>query len=201
MPGIFRGMNGSRSIGGDPSGGNSAITLTAGCGVPSVTNITPERIVTGEATVAVGSQFPAGGEPVAIAITPGGGNVYAANLLDGTISAFTVQSTGSLAAVDGSPFQTGLHPVALCITSNGRFLYVANSGGQSVSGFAISAAGTLTQVGTPSPAGFSPVGVSADATGNFLYVTSAIDNSLSAFRIDQSTGALSRIRRLAAYAR
>ena len=70
---------------------------------------------------------------------------------------------------------------------------MANSGGQSVSGFAISAAGTLTQVGTPSPAGFSPVGVSADATGNFLYVTSAIDNSLSAFRIDQSTGALSRI--------
>ena len=123
-----------------------------------------------------------------VAITPSGGNLYTANLLDGTISAFTVQSNGSLAPVNGSPFQTGLHPVALCVTSNGRFLYVASSGGQNVSGFAISAGGTLTQAGTPSPAGFSPLSVSADATGNLLYVTSGVDNSLSAFRIDQSTG-------------
>jgi DNA-binding beta-propeller fold protein YncE len=136
-----------------------AVTLTAGCGVPSVTNVTPERVVTGEASATAGTQFQAGGEPVAIAITPGGSNLYAANLLDGTISAFTVQSTGSLAAVGGSPFQTGLHPVALCITSNGRFLYVAGSGGQNVSGFAISAGGALTQAGTPSPAGFSPLSV------------------------------------------
>src|SRR5271169_5241836 len=116
MPDIFRRMDG-------PIGRVSAairaviilaITLTAGCGVPSVTNVTPERVVTGEASASAGTQFPAGGEPVAVAITPSGGNLYAANLLDGTISAFTVQSTGSLAAVNGSPFQTGLHPVALC---------------------------------------------------------------------------------------
>ena len=64
-----------------------AITLTAGCSVPSVTNVTPERVVTGEASATTGTQFPAGGEPVAVAITPSGGNLYAANLLDGTISA------------------------------------------------------------------------------------------------------------------
>ena len=192
MPDIFRRMD-------DPIGRVSAairaavilaITLTAGCGVPSVTNVTPERVVTGEASATAGTQFPAGAEPVAIAITPSGGDLYTANLLDGTISAFAVQSTGGIGAVNGSPFQTGLHPVALCITSNGRFLYVASSGGQNVSGFAISDGGALTQAGTPNPAGFSPLSVSADATGNFLYVTSGVDNSLSAFRIDQSTGML-----------
>jgi hypothetical protein len=80
--------------------------------VPSVTNVTPERLATGETPGSAGTQFPAGGEPVAIA-TPVGGNLYAANLLDGTVSAFAVQSTGGLAAVNGSPFQTGLHPIGL----------------------------------------------------------------------------------------
>jgi DNA-binding beta-propeller fold protein YncE len=188
MPGVFRQRNGSieRVSAAIRAAVILAIMLTAGCGVPSVTNVTPERVVTGEASATAGTQFPAGGEPVAVATTPTGGNLYTANLLDGTISAFTVQSTGSLAPVNGSPFQTGLHPVALCVTSNGRFLYVASSGGQNVSGFAISDGGTLTQAGSPSPAGFSPLSVSADATGNFLYVTSGVDNSLSAFRIDQS---------------
>jgi 6-phosphogluconolactonase (cycloisomerase 2 family) len=170
-----------------------AIVLMAGCGVPAVTNVTPERIATGEIPGIAGTQFPTGGEPVAIAITPDGGGLYTANLRDGTISAFAVQSNGSFVTVNGSPVQTGLHPIALCITNNGHFLYVASAGQQNVSGFAISASGTLTAAGTPRPAGLSPVSVAADATGNFIYVTSAGDNSLSAFRIDQSDGTLSLI--------
>src|SRR5271155_3989232 len=142
-----------------------AIMLTAGCGVPAVTNVTPERIATGEIPGSAGTQFPTGAEPVAIAITPDGASLYTANLRDGTISAFAVQSNASLVAVNGSPFQTGLHPIALCITSNGRFLYVASAGQQNVSGFAISANGMLTAAGTPRPAGLSPVSVAADATG------------------------------------
>ena len=179
------------SIGGDPSGRNSRDRAYRGMRkMPSVTNVTPERVVTGEASATTGTQFPTGGEPVAVAMTSSGGNLYTANLLDGTISAFTVQSTGSLAPVNGSPFQTGLHPIALCVTSNGRFLYVASSGGQNVSGFAISDGGTLTQAGSPSPAGFSPLSVSADTTGNFLYVTSG--GSTTAFQRFASTSPLER---------
>lgn len=131
MPSVFRQMNGSieRVSAAIRAAVILAIALTAGCGVPAVTNVTPERVVTGEASATAGTQFPAGGEPVAVAMTSSGGNLYTANLLDGTISAFTVQSNGSLAPVNGSPFQTGLHPIALCVTSNGRFLYVASSGG------------------------------------------------------------------------
>jgi len=162
MCGFFKRRNGSigRASAAIRTAVILAIALTAGCSVPSVTNVTPERVATGEASATAGTQFPAGAEPVAIAITPNGGNLYAANLLDGTISAFAVQSTGGIGAVNGSPFQTGLHPVALCITGNGRFLYVASSGGQNVSGFAISDGGALTQAGTPNPAGFSPHGLS-----------------------------------------
>ena len=65
-----------------------AIMLTAGCGVPAVTNVTPERIATGEIPGSAGTQFPTGAEPVAIAITPDGASLYTANLRDGTISAF-----------------------------------------------------------------------------------------------------------------
>src|ERR1039457_4411923 len=60
-----------------------SIALIAGCSVPSVTNVTP--VVTGEASAIAGTQFPAGAEPVAIAITPDGGNLDTANLRDGTI--------------------------------------------------------------------------------------------------------------------
>jgi hypothetical protein len=103
--------------------GQQPISLTA-----EAQNVTPERVATGQASVIVGTQFPAGTKPVAIVMTPGVGKPYTANLLDGHHSAFAVQSNGSLAPVTEVPFQTGLHPVALCITSNGRFLYVAVSG-------------------------------------------------------------------------
>src|ERR1700733_14011822 len=126
-----------------------AIVSTVGCGVPAVTNVTPERIASGEVPGVTGTQFPTGGEPVAIAIEPDGGSVYTANLRDGTISAFAVESNGSLAPVNGSPFQTGLHPIALSVTNNGRFLYVANAGQQNVAGFTISANGTLAAAGKP----------------------------------------------------
>src|SRR5215469_16042910 len=83
-----------------------SIALIAGCSVPSVTNVTPERVMTGEASASAGTQFPTDGEPVAIAITEAGNYLYTANLLNGIISAFSVQSTGGIAAIKGSPFQT-----------------------------------------------------------------------------------------------
>ena len=98
-----------------------------GCSVPSLTNVTPERLASGQmASAAVGNQFSTGLEPVAIVLTPNGGHLYTANLLDGTLSGFAVQLTGAISAASGSPFQAGLHPVALCVTTDGRFLYVAN---------------------------------------------------------------------------
>jgi hypothetical protein len=72
MRGVFRQKNGSneRVSAAIRAAVILAITLTAGCGVPSVTNVTPERVVTGEASATAGTQFPAGGEPVAVAMTP-----------------------------------------------------------------------------------------------------------------------------------
>src|SRR5215472_7202471 len=97
------------------------LALLAGCSVPSVTNVTPERLMSGQPSTVVGTQFATGNEPVAVAMTGTGTNLYTANLLDGTISAFKVRSTASIETINGSPFEAGLHPVALCITSDGRF--------------------------------------------------------------------------------
>ncbi|PWT83383.1 MAG: hypothetical protein C5B58_06655 [Acidobacteria bacterium] len=169
------------------------LILLAGCSVPAVTNVTPERLMSGQSSTVVGTQFATGNEPVAIAMTRTGTNLYTANLMDGTVSAFKAGSSAAIEAVNGSPFEAGLHPVALCITNDGRFLYVANTGGQTVWGFSISDGGALIPAGSPTHAGFSPLGVAADATGNFLYVVSGADNSLSEFRINRSDGTLSVI--------
>src|SRR5215469_592329 len=135
------------------------LTLFAGCSVPSVTNVTPERLMSGQSSTVVGTQFATGNEPVSIAMTGTGTNLYTANLLDGTISAFKVGSPAAIQTINGSPFEAGLHPVALCITNDGRFLYVANSGGQTIWGFSISDGGALIPAGSPTHAGFSPLAV------------------------------------------
>ncbi|HTY56948.1 MAG TPA: beta-propeller fold lactonase family protein, partial [Candidatus Binataceae bacterium] len=109
------------------------IALIAGCNVPAVTNVGP--IASGEAANVSLTQFAAGAEPIAIAITPDGRYLYAPNVRDGTISGYTVLPSGSLVPILGSPFQTGLHPVAVCITSNGRYVYVASAGEQIVLGY------------------------------------------------------------------
>jgi 6-phosphogluconolactonase len=97
-----------------------------------------------------------------------------------TISAFHVNSAGTLTPVAGAPFPTGgtggvcfdiastrtIHP------SGGR-LYATNSLSGNVSGFNIANDGSLTTIpGSPFPMspGGNPIGVAASANGQFLFV-------------------------------
>lgn len=101
---------------------------------------------------------PVGIGPQGIAIDPAGKFLYVTNTNDGTVSAFTIDSTtGNLTAVAGSPFTSGPaivtpdEPSAAAVDPSGQFLYVANSDTENVSAFTINATtGVLTPVaGSP----------------------------------------------------
>ena len=132
-----------------------------------------------------------GDEPLDVAIAPAGTFVYIPNFKDGTISAFSINSTtGVLTEITGSPFTNGTtDPAAVAVSPNGNFLFVASfESDAAISVFSINATtGALTQVtGSPFP---SPEGnaIAVSPNGDFLYVTGS---ALGAFSINTTTGAL-----------
>ncbi len=94
-----------------------------------------------------GSPFPAGNQPSAIVVDSGYPYAYVANALDGTVSAYSIGSSGALTRI--GTYAAGIQPVAIGIDpSTHHFLFTANftPGGTSgtVSDFELSAtAGTL----------------------------------------------------------
>jgi|ERR1017187_801374 6-phosphogluconolactonase (cycloisomerase 2 family) len=148
-----------------------------------------------------------GGETVnnyALAITPSGSFLYAANDVVSGINGYSTNSSGTLSLIAGSPFieqPPSLGAGGLAIDSGGRFLYVASQSGFGVVGFTIdSTSGALTPIpGAPFSTENSPSDVAIDPTGTFLYVSTLNDDAVLpghniwAFTIDTQTGALAPI--------
>lgn len=142
----------------------------------------------GTLTQVSGSPFAAGKAPAGIALA--GSTVFVSNSGEGTISAFSFDSTGSLKAVSGSPFQAGVSPTGLAVTTDGKYLYAADQAGNAVLGFTIGSGGTLTAVsGSPFAAGTKPVGIATDAS-DFVFVANSGSNNVSMFSVG-SGGTLS----------
>lgn len=108
-----------------------------------------------------------GTDPNGLIVAPNGQFLYTANE-GGTVSAFTIGSTGLLALVPASgsttnPIPAGTGPSAITMSEDGLFLYVANSGGN-VSAYTVGTdSGLLTPltplVGNPFLAGSRPSGI------------------------------------------
>jgi len=141
----------------------------------------------------------AGLAPIALARV---GNVlYAANQSSHDISAFLIDSAGSLTPLSGSPFTSlGFAPEDMAADPQGRFLFVLNGqsstpGSSALTSFSVAANGTLTPiVGAPM---FVPTGtkyLAVDRTGNYLFrVTSTTlggpaADAIVAMRIDSGGG-------------
>jgi 6-phosphogluconolactonase (cycloisomerase 2 family) len=111
------------------------------------------------------SPFVTGSDPLYIAFVPvtlgSQAFLYTANVLDGTISAFTADdNTGVLTPVNGSPFSSGTSVGGLAVapytTSNGTFfLYAADPQSTVVRAYTIDGnTGALSPIsGSPFPAG------------------------------------------------
>ena len=136
--------------------------------------------------------------PSAVAVSLSGNYLYVANQTDGTVTVFSIDSSGVLSSIL-APYPVGQQPVALTLTPDGTFLYVANSGSNTVSGFAVcdkqsatclTPDGSLTSVGAPVAAGLAPSAMAVTSPGKFLFVADLQSNQISQYKITVGTGVL-----------
>lgn len=85
-----------------------------------------------------------------IAVSKNGKFAYSTNAGSGSVSAYRVETDGSLSLIDGAAGITGegTSPIDASISNNGQFLYVLNGRTHNISAFSIQADGTLIAVGT-----------------------------------------------------
>jgi 6-phosphogluconolactonase len=145
-----------------------------------------------------------GTRPVAVAVSFSGKFLYVANQVDGTVSVFSIASSGALTTIL-APYPVGMTPSALTLSPDGSFLYVANSGSGNVSAFTVcdkqsatcavtpgsSPDGSLSPIaGSPFPAALGPISVTTDSAGRFLFVVDNGSNQVSQYKISAGTGVL-----------
>ena len=122
--------------------------------------------------------------------------LYMANVVDGTVSAYSIGPNGALTPVAGSPFPgQGTLASSLAVDPFSRSVYVtnsiSNSSSETVSAYSINpTTGALTPVaGSPFPGG---IYVAVDLLGRFVYVVNG-GNIILAYRIGEN-GALTPLK-------
>jgi 6-phosphogluconolactonase len=86
------------------------------------------------------------------------------------VSAYKIDSQGTLIPLPGSPFKAGNLPSS-AVTANGDFAYVVNESSSNVTAYKIDSDGTLAAVsGSPFPVGNDPHQLVVDPTDKFAYV-------------------------------
>jgi 6-phosphogluconolactonase (cycloisomerase 2 family) len=150
-------------------------------------------------------------------VDPSGSFLYVA-VLDscgdgcaGAISAFKINTDGSLTEIAGSPFKTDYGAIGIAVHPSGHFVYSINSSNcckttDTVSVFQVNAtSGALTEVaGSPFAlpgavtSGFFAEFGAVHPNGQFLYVTALTNNnttngSVYGFSIDTTSGALTSL--------
>ena len=133
-----------------------------------------------------GAVASAGNAPKALAITKsatGSEYVFAANSIDSTVSGFSINSDGTLAAIGTTP--TGNNPTSIAaIPGLGTYVYVTNFADSTISGY-LNNSGTLSANGvTVLPAGSEPTAMAIAPNGKTAYVTYLASSSVAAFSID-----------------
>lgn len=125
-----------------------------------------------------------------ITVSRSSGELFVADHVQGTVSAFVMGANNQYSAAPGSPY-----PVAsvgslgaVTVTPDGQFVYVVGSVG-GVYGFSIAGDGSLASVpGSPATAIANSVDAVVDSATKFLFVLNG--SSISVFSINPSNGSL-----------
>jgi 6-phosphogluconolactonase (cycloisomerase 2 family) len=85
-----------------------------------------------------------------IAVSKNGKFAYSTNAGSGSVSAYRIDTDGSLSLIDGDAGITGegTSPIDAAVSNSGQYLYVLNGRTHNISAFAIQADGTLISIGT-----------------------------------------------------
>ena len=138
------------------------------------------------------SPFLTGNNPLGLAIDSTGSHLYTANKQDNSLSTFTINSDGSLAAVGSAIGESFAAPVALLIDKSGKYLYVANQGSSNVAAYSIGSDGSLTLLsGSPFSTGSQPGVLASDSSGNYLFV--GYSSAIQSFALNSGSGSLTSI--------
>ncbi|HXW57876.1 MAG TPA: beta-propeller fold lactonase family protein, partial [Solirubrobacteraceae bacterium] len=193
-----------------PAAAASEPTYTRAPGSPLLTPInggsglafspSGELLARGTAMFSVGASgvlAPVGGSPpdpsaTAVAFSPSGAVLAAANNSSDTISMFSVGSSGALTSVSGSPFSLGAEPTSVVFSPSGELLAVTagKEEAQSLYMFSVSASGALTPVlGSPYSVSSSQH-VAFSPTGSLLAVQ--LKTAVRMFSVS-SSGALTEV--------
>lgn len=136
-----------------------------------------------------------GAGPRHLAFHPNQRFLFAANELNGTVTAFAWdKEAGSLALLLSYPtlpedFKEYNLVADIHLTPDGRYLYVSNRGHNSLAVFEVNAeTGDLRQVGDVSCGGNWPRNFALDPEGNFIIVANQESSTLNVFQVDQATG-------------
>jgi 6-phosphogluconolactonase (cycloisomerase 2 family) len=131
----------------------------------------------GSLTAVSGSPFSesSGNFPETVIIDPTGQWVYVADVTDGpgTISAFALDSAGTLTEISGSPFPSGQDSYVISGTPDGKYIYANNLGtvGSEILAYSVNTStGALTALSTPAYPGGN-CWMSTDVTGAVLFTT------------------------------
>ncbi len=170
------------------------------CGTNNVSGFSINA-TTGVLTAVPGSPFPTGGScgnGTAVAATPNGQFLYAANPGSNNISAFAIAANGALSPIAGSPFAAGGIPDGIKVSPDGKYLAVATANPVAqVAMFSIGPTGALTAVpGSPFPVGGvgGAAGVDFNCASNLLFVGEATPGPATvSVQSIASNGALSPI--------
>ena len=121
--------------------------------------------------------------------------VFVSNSGSGTISAFTVSTSGGLTAVPGSPSAAGAGAEFMALDSVHNLLFVSNQSANSLSVFSVNTtSGMLTAVpGSPFATGSRPTGVAVAPMAGLVFVGNQNDSTVSVFSINSMTGALTPV--------
>ena len=110
---------------------------------------------------------------------------YVSNSGPGTVSAFSISSTGAISTVSGSPFTAGAGAEFMAFDPAHKLLFVSNQNSNNLSEFSVnSATGMLSPVpGSPFGTGTRPTGVAVDPGGRFVFVANQAAGSIAVFSI------------------
>ena len=138
------------------------------------------------------SPFFTGNNPLGLAIDSSGSHLYTANKQDNSISGFTINADGSLAAIGPAIGTSFSAPVALLVDKSGKYLYVANQGSSNVGAFNIGTNGGLTLLsGSPFSTGSQPGVLATDSSGNYFFVGYA--SAIQSYALSSGSGSLTSI--------
>lgn len=137
-----------------------------------------------------------GSGPRHLTFSKDGKFVYLVQELDGTLTTFSYDKTGSLKQIAETSilpkdFKGGTGAAAIKISPDGNFLYLSDRvDANAISVYKIQKNGSLELVEQQSTLGKGPRDFSIDPTGNYLLVGHQYTNEIVIFKRDKNTGKL-----------